>query len=96
MNAKEIPKDQRICKICSKQYHYCAITSHQKSCQKKNAEKAETNEDDDKEEMTNHRKGRENSNSKKTTVEKSGGHSRRNLRRTSRSTIVEQSDSEDR
>ena len=38
----------------------------------------------------------ENSNSKKTTVEKSGGHSRRNLRRTKRSTaIVEQSDSED-
>ena len=63
--------------------HWRAISSHQKACEKKNAGKTED-------------KDMENSNSKMTTVEKSGGHSRRNLRRTKRSTaIVEQSDSED-
>ena len=81
MNAKEMPKDYRICKICNiYQCHWRAISSHQKACQKKNAAKAETTNEDD-EEM---------SVQKKTSVEESGSR-RRNLRRTR---IVE-SDSED-
>ena len=37
VNAKKIPKDYRICNICSKEYHWRAISSHHKSCQRKNA-----------------------------------------------------------
>ena len=50
MNAKEIPKHYRICNICRKKYHPHSLTKHKRTCQKKNAEKAETNEDDDEEE----------------------------------------------
>ena len=39
MNAKKIPKDYRICNICSKEYHWRALSSHHKACQRKNAGK---------------------------------------------------------
>ena len=39
MNAKKIPKDYRICNICSKEYHWRALSSHHKACQRKTAGK---------------------------------------------------------
>ena len=47
MNAKEILKDYRICKICRKKYHWRGFWLHERACQKKNTGKPETNEDDE-------------------------------------------------